>query len=210
MTHTRKMETAIVTLMALLLASILMNLLLGFKVNDRDSRIDALAWVINQNADAHDAEQLRKDQVAAWIVSNNKRVPVLVAQQWAEAFIRASDYYSISLELLKRVSIVESGVAQTTPYGYTLVSYAGAEGIMQVMPKYWAGKCPWSSKRSDLRSATVNIWCGAYVLDHYRDTYKDLHKALTAYNGGPAAVRMLERGIDVTDGYAGKVINVRL
>lgn len=85
----------------------------------------------------------------------------------------------------------------------TIVSHMGAVGLMQVMPQW---------KRvlgidEDLRDIETSIKYGLQILGFYREMYKDLEVALTAYNRGPGAVdAALMKGRDPKNKYAPRVL----
>ena len=61
------------------------------------------------------------------------------------------------------------------------VSHAGAVGLLQVMPKYWAqefGHCG-----DDLKDIDVNVCKGTEILRFYIERSSTLKQALLAYNG---------------------------
>ncbi len=61
------------------------------------------------------------------------------------------------------------------------VSYAGAVGLLQVMPKYWDDS--FEHCGSDLTNVEVNVCKGTEILRYYIDTTDTLNEALLAYNG---------------------------
>jgi soluble lytic murein transglycosylase-like protein len=61
------------------------------------------------------------------------------------------------------------------------VSYAGAVGLLQVMPRYWGDEFPHCG--DDLTDIDTNICKGVLILLHYLETNSDLERALLAYNG---------------------------
>jgi len=61
------------------------------------------------------------------------------------------------------------------------VSYAGAVGLLQVMPRYWSEEFPHCGY--DLADIDTNICKGVLILLHYLETNVDLERALLAYNG---------------------------
>jgi soluble lytic murein transglycosylase-like protein len=133
-----------------------------------------------------------------------------VAYQWAVAYVEAAKEYKLPLQVLLGMGIVESGYSHVNEYGTTLVSRAGAEGIMQVMPRYWGrGQIPFIKSPKDLRNPILNIKAGAYVLAYYKAMYGDIRTAILVYNRGPAAVdRDLRRGLNPerNNDYAVKVL----
>lgn len=87
------------------------------------------------------------------------------------------------------------------------VSHVGARGLSQVMPRTARWLDPTVST-SDLFDPEVNLELGFRYLRKMIDKYDgDVFKALTAYNRGPGTVdRILRRGGNIDNGYAGKVM----
>ena len=87
------------------------------------------------------------------------------------------------------------------------VSHVGARGLTQLMPRTAQWLDP-SVATSDLFRRDVNLNLGFRYLRQLLDKYDDnAHHALTAYNRGPGTVdRILERGGNPDNGYAGKVL----
>ncbi len=86
-------------------------------------------------------------------------------------------------------------------------SYMGAQGLMQVLPStgYWLSnkyKMPWKGDMS-LFDPHYNIRIGSYYLFELILKFKDVKKALIAYNMGPEAlsgrIKLKER---IPEGYA--------
>lgn len=86
-------------------------------------------------------------------------------------------------------------------------SGVGARGLTQVMPKTARWLRP-GTKADDLWDQKTNLHLGFRYLNQLIDKYHgNVHHALTAYNRGPGTVdRILKRGGDPDNGYAGKVI----
>lgn len=87
------------------------------------------------------------------------------------------------------------------------VSHVGARGLTQVMPRTADWLKPGTTIR-DLYDPEVNLDIGFQYLRQLIEKYDgDVRKALTAYNRGPGTVdRILRRGGDPDNGYAGKVM----
>jgi soluble lytic murein transglycosylase-like protein len=88
-----------------------------------------------------------------------------------------------------------------------VTSYAGAVGLTQVMPRTARWLVP-GTKKQDLFDRRTNLRLGFRYLDQLIDKYRgNLQLALTAYNRGPGTVdRVLSRGGDPDNGYAGRVL----
>ena len=89
-------------------------------------------------------------------------------------------------------------------------SPVGAIGLTQLMPST-ARLFQRGITRSDLRDPEVNLRIGFRYLRELMDKYEgDTELALTAYNRGPGTVdRVLKRGGDPDNGYAGMVLGRR-
>lgn len=129
------------------------------------------------------------DEVTEFIMDKRKSIHPQVAKEWAREFIASGEEFGLDPYLLVHVSIVESGIYQVGPYGYTLRSHAGAEGIMQVMPTYWGnGEIPFVKSRRNLRHPIINIRAGAYILNKYMKECGGLLAGLRCYHGGPKSL----------------------
>lgn len=89
-----------------------------------------------------------------------------------------------------------------------VVSHAGAVGLAQVLPRTAEWLVPGTS-RQDLFDRRTNLRVGFRYLNYLVQKYDgDMKLALTAYNRGPGTVdRVLSRGGDPDNGYAGKVLS---
>lgn len=87
------------------------------------------------------------------------------------------------------------------------VSHVGARGLTQLMPRTAEWLEPGVTTR-DLYDPDVNLDIGFRYLRQLIDKYGgDVENALTAYNRGPGTVdRILDRGGNPDNGYAGKVL----
>jgi soluble lytic murein transglycosylase-like protein len=163
--------------------------------NDRATTIDNTARTILAVREQH----------------GDKKFNPYVAHQWARAYVDAAAHYKLPLKVLLGMGIIESGYRHTNEFGTTLVSHAGAEGIMQVMPQYWGhGQIGFIKSPKDLRNPVLNIWAGAHVLSYYVTMYGDIRTAILVYNRGPAAVdRDIRKGLDPErhNDYAVKVLH---
>ena len=98
-------------------------------------------------------------------------------------------------------------------------SYAGAVGLMQVLPEtaeFIARKTGGTEfVEADLRDPDINVRYGTWLLRYLRDLYDgDLELALAAYHAGPASVdRWLAEGSGIafpeTRAYVDEVMRVR-
>ena len=95
------------------------------------------------------------------------------------AFIEeASAQYGLDPDLIRAVIQAESS------FRTDLVSSAGAQGLMQLMPQYMGGYGV-----TDAFDPRQNIMGGAAELADYLNQFGDLRVALAAYNAGPTRVR---------------------
>ena len=203
-----------------LLLSIVFNVVQGIDRGNAEATLVKQEQTIQSYKELFDSAEMEAHElldVTNHIKAKNPKLPPIVREEWGRAFIQAGDTMNLSPKLLIAVADVESRVFQVTPEGFdlftcsrrgtTMTSCAGARGVMQVMP-LWAKDCPYSINAEALKHATVNIWCGAYVLSHYRDMFKgNMVLAILAYNRGEHPVlRALKAGRDPANGYAKKVL----
>lgn len=111
--------------------------------------------------------------------------------QLALRLLRLSFQYDLDPALILSLIRVESG------FQPRIVSYAGAVGLMQIMPatghyvaNHW--KIPEFSGKEDLVDPLMNIQIGITYLGFLRDRYENRYaQVLAAYNAGPAKVDQL-------------------
>ena len=104
-----------------------------------------------------------------------KHFPLLNA--WDDYLYQASITHSVPFALLKAICTAESAMNPT------IVSHAGAIGLMQLMPQTakQLGVDPWDPQQ--------NVDGGASYIRKQIDTFGTYELALAAYNAGPANVR---------------------
>ena len=116
-------------------------------------------------------------------------------------FEKAAKRHKLEVGLLVGIARVESG------FRPTVVSRAGAVGLMQVMPS--TGR---HFKCGNLYDLASNAECGARVIRRYIDKYDgDVTYGLSAYNAGfriPNRARK-KRGLPKNMGYVEKVLKAR-
>ena len=103
---------------------------------------------------------------------------------------------------------VAFGLVRTeSEFKATAKSHVGAIGLTQLMPATARWMRP-GTTTDDLRQPEVNLRIGFKYLRELIDKYDgDQRLALLAYNRGPGTVdRVLKRGGDPDNGYAGKVL----
>ena len=151
-----------------------------------------------------------------------------VGQRWAEsraqgeredAIVTAMSKYDIDRELASAIFDIskEEGIDTEVAYGLVrtestfrtrAVSHVGARGLTQVLPSTARWMMPEITQASQLFQPETNLRVGFRYLRYLLDKYEgDTALALTAYNRGPGTVdRVLDRGGDPDNGYAGKVL----
>lgn len=106
-------------------------------------------------------------------------------EEFEPYFELASNRYGLPPGLLSRVAYQESR------YDVRARSGAGAEGIMQIVPRWHPGVEPGDEDPID------DIFYAAKVLRQWRDRFGSWELALAAYNGGPTRLaEVLESGDD--------------
>jgi hypothetical protein len=126
--------------------------------------------------------------------------------------------YGITHEMAKKIydAATRHEIEPDVAYGLVFVestfreravSHVGARGLAQVMPRTAQWLDPTVTVR-DLYDPEVNLDLGFLYLRQMIEKYDgDLFRALTAYNRGPGTVdRILRRGGNIDNGYAGKVL----
>lgn len=124
-----------------------------------------------------------------------------ISRDMAEQIYDAATRYDIEPDMAYGLVFVESTFRERA------VSHVGARGLAQVMPRTAQWLDPTVTVR-DLYDPEVNLDLGFKYLRQLIDKYDgDAFKALTAYNRGPGTVdRILRRGGNIDNGYAGKVL----
>jgi len=151
-----------------------------------------------------------------------------VGQRWAESradqeredtIVQAMSKYEIDRELATAIYDIskEEGIEPDVAYGLVktestfrprAVSPVGARGLTQVLPSTARWMMPEIRQASQLFQPETNLRVGFRYLRYLLDKYDgDTRLALLAYNRGPGTVdRILDRGGDPDNGYAGKVL----
>ena len=143
------------------------------------------------------ASQSREDVIFLKIMIAKPRIDPELARTIAKHVRHYSGVYGQDPDLVLAIIDIESD------FDPNIVSHMGAVGLMQVMPQW---------KRvlgidEDLEDIETSIKYGLQILGFYREMYKDLDVALTAYNRGPGAVdAALMRGADPKNNYAPTVL----
>ena len=152
-----------------------------------------------------------EDQVA-------NKIAQQAATQNASVVDEAIDAYKIDASLAKDIydAAQQAGIEPKLAYGlvHTESSFkshaesgVGARGLTQVMPQTAKWLRP-GTKADELWDQKTNLSLGFRYLNQLIDRYHgNVRHALTAYNRGPGTVdKILKRGGDPDNGYAGKVI----
>ena len=105
-------------------------------------------------------------------------------RQFSELVTKYSEKYSLSEELIYSVIHTESG------FRPTVVSHAGAQGLMQIMPDThdWIEFKLGIKQSNDIFDEEINISYGTYLLSYLMNKYNDEKCALAAYNAGSTSV----------------------
>jgi len=162
--------------------------------------------VRNQHAELKDeivalrgsvAGRVAEDVIFLKIVIAKPRIQHELAREIAQNVHHYAAIYGQDPDLVLAMIDVESD------FEPEIVSHMGAVGLMQVMPQ-------WKQVlgiREDLDDIETSIKYGLQILGFYREMYKELDVALTAYNRGPGAVdAALMRGQDPKNKYAPRVL----
>ncbi len=151
-----------------------------------------------------------------------------VADQWRQAaetrmreltIAGAVARYDISHDLARKIfdTAVDEGIEPDLAYGLVrtestfrprVVSSVGARGLTQLLPR--TARWILGTKHTpNLFDPDTNLRAGFRYLRKLIDDYDgDVRMALTAYNRGPGTVnRILRRGGDPDNGYAGRVMD---
>jgi soluble lytic murein transglycosylase-like protein len=136
-------------------------------------------------------------ELAAEYRDKGYRVPDTLAEQ----IVEAASEHGIEPDVAFGLVATESGFKRTAR------SSVGAVGLAQLMPATARWLEP-GTTRKDLEDPETNLRLGfRYLRDMIEKYDGDTELALTAYNRGPGTVdRVLRRGGDPDNGYAGKVL----
>lgn len=103
-----------------------------------------------------------------------------------EYVVKASEKYEIDPYLIWAI------IREESYYRADIISWAGAIGLMQIMPATGqdiASRLNMSIEDSELTNPEINIEFGAFYIRSMLDMFSgDVDKALAAYNGGPGNV----------------------
>lgn len=111
------------------------------------------------------------------------RIHPAIASYYAKIYVRAAKEYKVDPLLLVRMGAVESR------FRWNAVSYAGAIGLQQIMPKYWAnGEISFIKRPGDLFDSEKNIYASAHILSYYIRTAGGIMEGIRSYHGGFRAI----------------------
>ena len=106
----------------------------------------------------------------------------LFAERGYDKFIKeSSEKYGVEESLVKAI------ITQESRGDPEAGSYAGAQGLMQLMPGTAQSAC--SLPESQINDPEKNIECGTRYIKAQIDTFKELDLAIAAYNAGPGNVQ---------------------
>ena len=120
--------------------------------------------------------------------TNSMPEPVASTVPWYQHLTQAARTYGVDVHLLQAVVQVESN------FDPSVVSRAGAIGLMQIMPATAAGFIGLQGTRASLaqqlKDPAINVHAGALYLRSLMDTFSQrVDLALAAYNAGSGNVR---------------------
>lgn len=150
---------------------------------------------------APEPEPPSSEKEAADLASHFARKGFRVSDGLAKQITKAAAANGIDTDVAFGLVATESGFRNSA------TSSVGAVGLSQLMPRTAAWLEPGTTTR-DLRRPSTNLQLGFRYLRRLIDRYDgDVRLGLTAYNRGPGTVdRILRRGGDPDNGYAGKVL----
>jgi len=174
----------------LLLFAVALNLIFAYTTYSQRGVIEEMHQTNTELANhiqVINTKQLNENRIAREI-QDRSRVSEAWAKHIAPMYVRAAAAQNdprITPMVLVRIGDAESN------YDPKALSYMGARGIQQIMPKYWArGQIPFVKSAKDLYDPEINIHASAYILAHYTRLGGDLKAGVRGYHGGePAFLR---------------------
>lgn len=122
-----------------------------------------------------DVDAPRKEAITEYLAAKYKKEPETVRAYVETAFTESSKHPDVTPELILAVIQKESSLNEDA------VSNFGAQGLMQVVPRFHGEKL---RAKESLYDAHVNIRVGAAVLQEYMSRARgDLRRALQKYSG---------------------------
>jgi soluble lytic murein transglycosylase-like protein len=159
------------------------------------------AVVAEPAAAEKDSAETKADAEATELAAEYREKGYRVTDTLAEQIVEAASEHGIAPDVAFGLVATESGFKRTAR------SSVGAVGLAQLMPATARWLEPGTTRR-DLEDPETNLRLGfRYLRDMIEKYDGDTELALTAYNRGPGTVdRVLRRGGDPDNGYAGKVL----
>jgi soluble lytic murein transglycosylase-like protein len=119
----------------------------------------------------------REQRAVTEFIAKRYRVSELAMGSFVSAAYRAGEQYSVDPLLILAVMAVESR------YNPVAESVTGAQGLMQVIPKFHLEKLSDHGGEYALLDPEVNIAVGAQILREYQRRFGDTETALQMYAG---------------------------
>lgn len=119
----------------------------------------------------------REQRVVAEYIAKRYRIADGAAAHFVHVAYRAADQHRLDALLILAVMAIESR------YNPVAESGMGAQGLMQVIPKYHQEKLSDHGGEHALLEPEVNILVGAQILREYQRRFGDLETALQMYAG---------------------------
>ena len=119
----------------------------------------------------------REQRAVTEFIAKRYRVSELAVTSFVSAAYRAGEQYSVDPLLILAVMAVESR------YNPVAESVTGAQGLMQVIPKFHLEKLLDHGGEYALLDPEVNIAVGAQILREYQRRFGDTETALQMYAG---------------------------
>lgn len=120
--------------------------------------------------------KLKKRMVSKWL-SKKYRVAETAVDKIVEISHLAAKKYELDPNLILAIIAIESSFNPFAESG------AGAQGLMQIMPKYHQEKLQKFDEINPALSYEINIMVGAQILKEYLDAHSSLNTALLRYVG---------------------------
>lgn len=131
------------------------------------------------------------------LMSGRIAKPAFKQSPYLDIFQDASRKFDVPIALLQAVTKAESG------FNPRAGSYAGAKGLMQLMPATFLAQ----HVGSNIFDPRQNIFAGAKYLSAQLRRFKSVKLALAAYNAGPGNAALGLRAFAETIAYVARVMN---
>lgn len=130
-----------------------------------------------QCTEAQKIRELQEEALFTYIRSKYIKIPEMVAREIAKQTVAICAEKDAPFIIIVGIMEVESD------FNPTVVSKAGARGLMQVMPKIWVKELEYLSESRDLHEIGLGVQAGVDVYLHYFDAAKSTSGALGKYFG---------------------------